>query len=196
MSHAPESAVAAALLAERRSGRLSRRAFLGRMTALAVAGVLPEAVLAAGAPGRVSGAAWRAVAAAQAHMFPPGTDSPGAADVNATAYLQAVLLDPFVEPGEKRFIADGAGWLEAFVRREYGAELGALGHDAREEALRRIEAGAAGRDWLALVLYYVFEALLTDPVYGGNPGGVGWRWLEHQPGFPRPPADKRYFDLV
>jgi gluconate 2-dehydrogenase gamma chain len=27
-------------------------------------------------------------------------------------------------------------------------------------------------------------------VYGGNPDGIGWRWLGHVPGYPRPPADK------
>jgi gluconate 2-dehydrogenase gamma chain len=48
---------------------------------------------------------------------------------------------------------------------------------------------------LSLLLYYIFEALLSDPVYGGNPGGIGWQWLEHQPGFPRPPADKIYGNL-
>jgi gluconate 2-dehydrogenase gamma chain len=52
-----------------------------------------------------------------------------------------------------------------------------------------------GRAWLSLLLYYIFEALLSDPVYGGNPGEIGWRWLEHQPGFPRPPADKIYGSL-
>jgi len=45
------------------------------------------------------------------------------------------------------------------------------------------------------VLGYIFEALLVDPVYGGNPNGIGWKWLEHQPGLPRPTADKRYFLL-
>ena len=39
-----------------------------------------------------------------------------------------------------------------------------------------------GRAWLSLLLYYIFEALLSDPVYGGNPDGIGWQWLEHQPG--------------
>jgi gluconate 2-dehydrogenase gamma chain len=40
------------------------------------------------------------------------------------------------------------------------------------------------------------EALLTDPAYGGNPGGIGWRWLQHVPGYPRPPMDKIYPELL
>ena len=31
-----------------------------------------------------------------------------------------------------------------------------------------------------------------DPVYGGNPDGIGWKWLMHPPGFPRPPKGKTY----
>ena len=36
------------------------------------------------------------------------------------------------------------------------------------------------------------EALLTDPAYGGNPDGIGWRWLGHTPGYPRPSAATIY----
>ena len=40
------------------------------------------------------------------------------------------------------------------------------------------------------------EALLADPVYGGNFDQTGWRWLSHQPGFPRPSADKTWYRLA
>jgi gluconate 2-dehydrogenase gamma chain len=45
-----------------------------------------------------------------------------------------------------------------------------------------------------MLLDYIMEALLTDPVYGGNPNSIGWQWLKHQPGFPRPttPLKRRY----
>ena len=51
-------------------------------------------------------------------------------------------------------------------------------------------------NWLSLLLTYLLEALLADPVYGGNPGGIGWQWLAHQPGFPTPPADKTWYKLA
>ena len=62
--------------------------------------------------------------------------------------------------------------------------------------MRQIEQSRAGRNWLSLLLTYVLEALLADPVYGGNPDGIGWQWLEHQPGYPRPPADKSWYKLA
>ncbi len=66
----------------------------------------------------------------------------------------------------------------------------------REALLRRIEQSRAGGNWLSLLLTYLLEALLADPVYGGNPDAIGWRWLEHQPGFPTPPADRTWYRLA
>jgi len=66
----------------------------------------------------------------------------------------------------------------------------------REDVLRQIEQSQAGRNWLSLLLTYLPEALLADPVYGGNPDGIGWTWLEHQPGYPTPPADKSWYRLA
>jgi gluconate 2-dehydrogenase gamma chain len=56
----------------------------------------------------------------------------------------------------------------------------------RDEVLRAIASSTAGDRWLNVIMSYVLEALLSDPVYGGNPQGIGWQWLQHQPGFPRP----------
>ena len=62
--------------------------------------------------------------------------------------------------------------------------------------LRRIAASPAGENWLSTLILYLMEALLTDPAYGGNPGGIGWRWLRHTPGYPRPTPDKTYPRLL
>lgn len=181
------------LIAQRRGGGIGRRQFLAAMAAiLAGAG--------RGAPGGeprtpLAGKSLETLAAVQEHLLPGETDAPGAAQVNALAYLQAVLLDPLVEDSEKRFLVNGVGSLAEYTARTFGAEFAELDADARETVLRTVERGPAGRDWIALVLYYLFEALLTDPVYGGNPDGVGWQWLAHQPGFPRPSSGKRHFEL-
>ncbi|MEE8342688.1 MAG: gluconate 2-dehydrogenase subunit 3 family protein, partial [Gammaproteobacteria bacterium] len=68
----------------------------------------------------------------------------------------------------------------------------ALNEQERETVLREIEQSRAGRNWLSTLLTYLLEALLADPVYGGNPNGIGWQWLEHQPGYPLPPKDKAW----
>ena len=42
------------------------------------------------------------------------------------------------------------------------------------------------------VLSYILEALATDPIYGGNTNEIGWDWLEHQPGMPRPSTTNKH----
>ena len=139
-----------------------------------------------------SAAFWPTLTAVQAHLFPATQDSPGAADINAGAYLKAVLVDPKLDQEEQAFITNGVGLLDHFTREQKQAPFFDLTGEQREELLRRIETTPVGQYWLSLILYYIFEALLSDPVYGGNPDRVGWRWLEHQPGFPRPPVGHRY----
>ena len=139
------------------------------------------------------------LSAVQNHLFPPGTDSsgdnvPGADEINALAYLQRALEDPALAE-DRQFIQNGVGWLDQLSDTTYQQNFLQLDHDHREMLLRNIATSSAGENWLSLLLLYIFEALLSDPVYGGNPDGIGWRWLEHTPGFPRPPADKVYTKL-
>jgi len=77
-----------------------------------------------------------------------------------------------------------------------GSSFLALDEEHREQVLRKVEKSAAGSNWLSVMLLYLIEALLADPAYGSNPGGAGWRWLAHIPGFPSPPPDKRYPELL
>lgn len=137
---------------------------------------------------------WRLLQAVQAHLFPTEAGAPGAAEIRAAVYLGLVLQVPGHDPEEAVFIREGLESLEALVRREYGRPFTGLDEGGREAVLREFEAGE-GAHWLHRILEYLLEALLTDPVYGGNPQGIGWRWLDHRPGFPRPPAAKRYYLL-
>ena len=44
------------------------------------------------------------------------------------------------------------------------------------------------------MLLYIFEALLSDPVYGANVNEAGWNWLGYAAGLPRP--DTIYSDQL
>ncbi len=136
------------------------------------------------------------VRAVQKHLFPRGPDSPGAAEINATAYLETAITAPGIDPDTRNTIVNGIGRLQDASRERFDALFDDLEFGQREPLLRYLaDETRWGRAWLSLLLYYIFEALLSDPVYGGNPDGIGWQWLEHQPGFPRPPADKIYGNL-
>jgi len=178
---------------------ISRRAFLARMAGVSVAALFPlTATATAQAPGTGQGftvAQQSVLSATQNHLFPSEPGIPGANEINAMAYLGNVLADPYMESYEKAFIRNGAGWLEELTQEKFGTSFTELDSKQREQMLRKIEQSGAGENWLATLLIYILEALLSDPVYGGNPNAIGWRWLEHQPGFPQPPADKIYGKL-
>ena len=139
---------------------------------------------------------WQTIAAVQQHLFPAGEESPGAGDFRAIVYLRNSIENPAADGEDKTFIVNGAGWLNDLSRERYQRSFTALDEPERETVLRQIEQSKAGRNWLSLLLTYLLEALLADPVYGGNPGGIGWQWLEHQPGYPTPPEDKSWFKLA
>ena len=138
---------------------------------------------------------WESFSSLHFHLFPASDNSPDAKTINATAYLKSITEWPGVDKSDKKFIIDGVSWLNGVANKLYKQQFKDLNVDQKETVLRLVEKSRAGENWLALILLYLMEALLTDPVYGGNVNGAGWKWLEHQPGFPRPAANKRYFNL-
>jgi gluconate 2-dehydrogenase gamma chain len=135
---------------------------------------------------------WAVLAATLERLLPDDGDGPGARELGAAGYLRSALDGPRLPADERRFVLQGAEWLDDAARQEAGAPFPALPAAEQDAVLTTIARSEAGERWLARLLDYCFEALLADPVYGANPGGAGWAWLEHRPGFPRPPAGRTY----
>ena len=138
---------------------------------------------------------WSTIAAVQNHLFPTESHAPGAAEINATTYLHDYLSNPFTDPMDAKFIHQGVIKLDQLATTETRYQFIELATEKREQILRQYEQQSEGRRWLITVLNYILEALLTDPVYGGNTNRIGWKWLEHRAGEPRPPLLKRYWLL-
>ena len=131
--------------------------------------------------------------AVQEHLFPKGVDSPGALDIKALPFLQFVIGQTDFDSDSRGFIVNGIQSLEEASMERFDLSFAELDFTHKERLLRYLAYRTRwGKNWLSLLLYYIFEALLADPVYGCNPDGIGWKWLQHQPGFPQPPADKIY----
>ena len=177
--------------------RQSRRGFL-KSTSLLAASLLLHACdnaitsTATANNSLLAQAPWQTFTAVQNHLFPKDGESPGADDINATLYLKSVLELPGIEDADKKFLRDGIGWIDDIAMQMFKNSFHELDKNNKEDVLQRIASSSAGENWLSLLLLYIFEALLTDPIYGGNPDGIGWQWLEHKPGFPTPTKDKRY----
>lgn len=178
---------------------VSRRRFIQGMSALSAGMLLPVSARAKTPTGITSiprQTPWPTIAAVQEQLFPAEADSPGAGDINATAYLKNLLDDSEYDQDERNFILNGPSWLNDLSEKEFKRPFTRLDTTQREQLLQRIANSQAGENWLSLLLVYIFEALLSSPIYGGNPNGIGWRWLEHNPGFPQPTSSNSYMKLL
>ena len=175
----------------------NRRGFLADALRLLLAGPVSVSALRASAASPLESGnpdaefgspQWKLVAAVQEHLLPSEPGIPGARDVNAVGFLQRVLADPRFAATDREFVERGVGELEEVCGALYSKSFLRLGREQREAALRRLEQSDSGRGWLVEMLEFLMEALLGDPSHGGNPAGIGWKWLGIQPGFPRPPG--------
>ncbi len=186
-----EPAQRIASLADWHQQLIDRRQFLLRLAGGSLAALFGPPLRASDQP---PGEAeiWQVLDVVQRHLLPSEADAPGAAEINALGYLRFVIADPKVDAGERAFILQGVSWLEGIAREMTARSFIDLDDDGRERVLRKVASSRVGENWMSTLILYLMEALLTDPVYGGNINGIGWRWLEHVPGYPRPPKEKTY----
>jgi gluconate 2-dehydrogenase gamma chain len=172
---------------------VNRRDFLRGSSLAALTAVAPKSGADDEPRGRVLDVhQWHTLAVVQDHLLPSETGAPGSSDIHATAYLDGVLGDPDLDPDTKTFVLQGIGWLDDLAQEAAGRLFAELDPGPREDLLRGIAQRPAGDRWLSTLVGYTIEALLGDPLYGGNPGGIGWLWLGHDPGRPRPTRATMY----
>jgi gluconate 2-dehydrogenase gamma chain len=138
---------------------------------------------------------WLTLEATLNQLLPESATGPSANDIKAMAYLYQVMTVQPTEQEEKDFIVKGVGWLNAYAQSEKSSNFVSLSFIDKEQLLKGISQSTAGQNWLNTLLGYIFQAMLAPPSYGGNPSGIGWQWLAHQPGFPLPKEGQRYFEL-
>lgn len=143
-------------------------------------------------PGRTFDARqMRTAEAACDRLLPSSPGSPGARDVGAARYLDAVLATGFLEAEKVAVILDGLDKLERRAR-EAGAPSFAEASDAQKDAAIRVfetfhvKGTYPGHRWLKLMLRFTLEAFLGDPVHGGNPKQIGWKAIGHEAPVHRP----------
>jgi gluconate 2-dehydrogenase gamma chain len=138
---------------------------------------------------------WLTINAVLDHLLPESANGPSAKELRVLTYLYNVVHQQPTEQNEIDFIFKGVGWLNGFTKKQLDKSFVTLTKTEKETMLRGISRSTAGENWLNNLLGYIFEAMLSPPVYGGNPQGIGWKWLEHQAGFPLPKAGQRYYEL-
>jgi len=138
---------------------------------------------------------WQTLNAVLNHLLPVSATGPSATDIQALQYLHNVVTQQPTSEAEVTFIKKGVGWLNGYSQSQLNKLFIDLNFDQKEMILRGISKSQAGENWISTLLSYIFEAMLTPAIYGGNPNHIGEKWLNHQAGFPLPAAGTRYYEL-
>ena len=122
----------------------------------------------------------------QEDLFPDIDAKLNTRTINARSYLAYILHHPRVSKDDKRFIKKGVVWLDEEASDLFGAEYRKLPEQKRQKVLANIAKTEWGESYIETILTYLFESLFGDPIYGINKDEVGWKWVHHTPGLPRP----------
>jgi gluconate 2-dehydrogenase gamma chain len=125
----------------------------------------------------------------QQHMFPDNNLIPSAKTFRATKFLIETISHHTFDRDIRKIVIDGATELQ---NRENNKFLTYNSHKI-EKALRSYEESSYGSNWLNQIMILSLEALMSDPIYGGNYNQLGWDSLKTKGGTPRP--KKRYIEL-
>ena len=178
--------------------KISRRNALKSAAGATIIAAAPLRVFADNASQVITATAsdpWMTLNAVLDHLLPVSTTGPSAKDIQALNYLYNIVHQQPTNEDEKAFIFKGVGWLNGYSNSQLNKAFVTLTFEEKESILRSISQSQAGENWINTLLNYIFEAMLSPPSYGGNPNGVGWKWLEHQAGFPLPKKGERYYEI-
>lgn len=128
----------------------------------------------------------QAISMVQRDLFPNTQGVPKSDEINASYYLSLIFANSRVTDENKTFIRNGVKWLNEESILKYKKVYTKLPSQHRQEILKDIAKTNWGERWLDTIMTYLLEAMLGDPIYGGNRADSGWKWLNHTPGFPRP----------
>ena len=125
-------------------------------------------------------------------LFPNDIYGPGAIDFKTAEYLDWVLSDTRIDLSEKEFILNGLKWIKETSIDEFNEGIDDLSEKELSQFISTVSKTNWGENWLSRNLTYILEAQFADSLYGHNTDGIGWKWLNHYPGYPRPSKDMIY----
>lgn len=181
------------------SWQLSRKKFISSIFVAGFLSNLPSIKIAGniiGGTDNLSGNQISIITSVQEILFPQDHTGPGAYDIMADKYLLWVLSDVRMDPEEIKYIVNGADWVDETAKENYSKSYLKLSQSEKETLIAQISQEDWGSSWLSVILTFIFEALLCDPQYGGNPEKIGWEWLNHNPGNPQPTEPLLYPNIL
>lgn len=124
---------------------------------------------------------WNIINSTINHLFPKTEQFPNANQLNLLNFFKINSTSKFFDKVD----------LELFIKAskelyKMNPNFLTLSKKKKEKLLREFEQTNFGYNYLSTLLYYGFEAMLGDPIYGGNNQMLGWNAIDHNAGIPRP----------
>lgn len=129
-------------------------------------------------------------------LFPDDGNGPSVDDLHSFEYVMWVLHDSGASEKYRTLAVEGIDWAEERIQQTQQRGYLDLNQAERERAVAYFNEDAYGQEWLNVIMSYILESVLLDPVYGGNPDGIGWKWLNHTPGYPQATEELRYENVL
>ena len=124
-------------------------------------------------------------------LWPDDGNGPNVDDLNTFGYFMWVLSSELMAQEEKDFLIEGIDWIEVKSKEIYKKSFVQLSKTRQEVLISNIVDMNDGEKLMAVIITYILESLILDPIYGGNKDETGWKWLDHVPGNPRPEEGTR-----
>lgn len=118
---------------------------------------------------------WEVINSTLNHLFPKSKD------LNLINFFKLVTSDKYFDKDDLKLLIKGANILYKMDNNYLH-----LTKIEKEKLLRKFEKNSTAQRWLSILMYYGFEAMFGDPIYGGNYKQKGWSSIKHKAGFPRP----------
>lgn len=134
---------------------------------------------------------WAVVDAACARLIPSDDGLPGAREAKVVRFIDLQLAQPHFAVFKREFEA-GVPALDLVAASTFGKRFLKIDVDQQDRVLALIQGGDGSTTAFSAAHFFqvlftlTLEGFLSDPVYGGNEDGAGWKVIGYAPAPPRP----------
>lgn len=132
----------------------------------------------------------------QNFLFPNDGNGPSAANVNAHQYFVWMLSDENSPKSEFDFWWNGLQKVQDEAKELLSKDVLKFTDKELDDFVQQKIKSGWSRKWFSRMLTIIFEAVMLDPIYDVNPNQIGWKWLDHTPGMPRPSEALKYPEFL
>ncbi|MFK8046201.1 MAG: gluconate 2-dehydrogenase subunit 3 family protein [Crocinitomicaceae bacterium] len=119
-------------------------------------------------------------------LFPDNGNGPSAGQINVIPHIIWTIQDKTFGYDAYDMFLISLEKLSEHCNDMYKKDFKELDTVNKNRVIESISVLKWGERLLSNTTNYIFEALVLDPSYNVNRNEVGWDWLGHIPGYPRP----------